>query len=98
MILRKVCFPADFADGRRFKYYILCENLRNLRDTFELLTDTFLFLLNTCVTSVPNSEFLILIFLVRVEGVEPTRLSTPDSKSGASASFATPALTIFSLK
>lgn len=38
-----------------------------------------------------NSGLLAPDFPVRAEGVEPTRVASPDPKSGASASFATPA-------
>ena len=36
-------------------------------------------------------NYLAFICLVRLIGLEPTRLATPDPKSGASANFATSA-------
>jgi hypothetical protein len=35
---------------------------------------------------------ILIIMMVRVEGLEPPRLAAPEPKSGASTNFATPAL------
>ena len=40
---------------------------------------------------VPDSLFLVQYWLVRMIGVEPTWITPPDPKSGASANFATSA-------
>ena len=36
---------------------------------------------------------ILIIMMVRVEGLEPPRLAAPEPKSGASTNFATPAHT-----
>ena len=91
----KICsFPMEFCGIRR---KTIIEQLMRMKPnpsgTTFCCASRDLLLLALSILQQKKEEFFVVKFLfcliVRLIGLEPTRLSTPDPKSGASTNFAT---------